>query len=229
MQQHLEKAYLLQSQIKSNCDLNKLDDMYKTFDDINALYTEMNNICDQIKIIRHNSKMHIMQQLSLFKKEMEMLSLNNLTRDELLLLEPSKVNVEFEAAPNINLPAIKVLDECHIPNVPLYYLENEKAFAIKISGTVLKGQIGNIYSGCKKYLICTDKHHIDFDHVGRCAKRHPDLNEPIGWNPSCFNTVLNEPIKPNNRYMRHIGNRDTLEDDILYKLDDKEQLMRSQQ
>lgn len=230
MQQNLEKAYLLQNNIINMNDIDDINDMYNLYHEIDLLYNEITQITEQIKIIRYNSKSHIMKRILQFKKEINLLLKPDLDETELKeLKELESKDIEFEVAPGIKLAAIKVVDECHIPNIPLYYLSNEKEFAFKISGVVIRGHIGNIQDHNKKYIKCQIEHPKDFDYVKRCPKWHPQMGEHIGWNPSCFKTILDEPIKNNNKYMRHIGNKDTLEQDILYKISNDEINMRKYQ
>lgn len=225
----LETAYKLQNDILNIKDIEHVMQLHTLYHEIDRLYKDINQTTEQIKLIRQNTKIHITKQIQHFKKEIDVLIKPNNTYEELKQLDcGNDLEMECEAAPGIKLPVIHVLSEDFIPSTPLYYIADEKQFAVKINGIIIKGQIGSLYEGNKKYIKCHEVHQPNFDYIKRCSRWHPQYGEPIGWHPKNFLTI-SESVTSKNQYMRHIGNRDTLDQDIQTRLTTREKEMRSKQ
>lgn len=95
-----------------------------------------------------------------------------------------------------------------IPDTPLYYVEQDKCFAIKINGLVIRGNLGEISDNPTKSVACRShaRHpadQCDFYHEG-------DLR-----NFKTFSWVYTaDELDKKNKNMRHIGNKKTLLFDI---------------
>ena len=136
-------------------------------------------------------------------------------------------------APGIKMNTKVVENVDDIPDTPIYWVNSLKQFAISINGTLLWGNIGNIYEKnttsrmynvkeCKNYERCATK-------KKRCKYYHDpiklkemgiEIKDPVRnfTNSSWLFTTAPKNIK--NMNLRHIGNRNTLSNDLyLMKFD----------
>ena len=126
-----------------------------------------------------------------------------------------------QVAPCVNVKAITVSDINEIPNAHLYWVKNIGQFAININGTLLRGNIGNIYNKtdafkknvreCRDYKKCLSR-------VKPCNNFHDPLkfNRPMPCRNFTNSSWLytNDTRAAKNINMRHFGNRNTLSNDL---------------
>lgn len=129
-------------------------------------------------------------------------------------------------APNVSIKANTIDSLNQLPDAPMYWVKDVQQFAISINGTILRGNIGNIYEKndinkknvreCKKY--------------DKCLSRDTPCNyfhDPIKLKNTSYRNFMNNswlytdaPRSSKNYNMRHFGNRNTLSNDIhLLKFD----------
>lgn len=113
----------------------------------------------------------------------------------------------FEVVQNIN----------EIPISKLYYVKQLKQYAININGMIIKGDLANINNGnhsqlCKKGIKCKNiincKYWHDPEDFIKLKIPIPQIKRNL--KPSSWLYMS----KPNNRYGRHVGNAETLNNDI---------------
>jgi len=145
-------------------------------------------------------------------------------------------------APNINVN-VRVVNKCSdIPNTPLYWVESLNQFALHVNGVIFRGNVGNIYvknprGGTQgpNTKMCKHKNKCTFLLGGKKCKFYHD--------PSDVNTLYkegkisldvsdqykkmyrnyhnmsfaytNDVHKKQNKMMRFVGNRNTLNSDLL--------------
>lgn len=115
---------------------------------------------------------------------------------------------EYKISNEIALPVeyVKYMDM--IPDTPLYYVEQDKCFAIKINGIIVRGNLGIISDNPPKSVPC------------RSSARHPAdqcdfYHDEDQRNFKTFSWVYtSDEIDRKNKNMRHIGNKATLLFDI---------------
>lgn len=135
-------------------------------------------------------------------------------------------------APGVQVNAMHVDTLEHVPNTNLYYVDDIRQFVVKINNVCFRGNIGSIFKKSKdahgikscKYSKCNKKkrrckyYHDPIDNFANssiCSKQ-PQIKNFVNseW------LYTSEPINRKNIYMRHIGNRNSLSNDIeVIKLD----------
>lgn len=121
------------------------------------------------------------------------------------------VNTNINIAPNINTEAKVVKNSDMIPNTRLYWVDDTKQFAIRINDVLIIGNLGNIFIKnevlynvvcCRDGSKCTDD---------KCKYLHSSETR----NYTNFSWVYSPHlITKKNKYIRHIGDRRTLNHDI---------------
>ena len=137
-----------------------------------------------------------------------------------------------EAAPGIFINAITVpcLDE--IPDTSIYFIDDLKQFAISINGTILRGNIGNIYEKiqtykrnvyeCKNYEKCKNKNKLcNYFHDPLKLKNYGVVSNYLSRNFMNSSWLHTDSLKTmKNINLRHFGNKNTLCNDLkLIKYD----------
>lgn len=115
---------------------------------------------------------------------------------------------ECKISDEISLPIESVKYVDMIPDSPLYYVEKDKCFAVKINGIVIRGNLGIVADNPPKSVPC------------RSSARHPAdqctfYHDEDQRNFKTFSWVYTaDEIDKKNKNMRHIGNKETLLYDI---------------
>jgi len=140
---------------------------------------------------------------------------------------------EINLIPDIYITAKIVKNLNEIPNINLYWVNGQ--FAIRINNILIKGNMGNIYTKDKMNKITKVKN-IKKCILGPECKKIIENKECSFYHDNMVNTDHNksflidknnirnftnsswmyssESFNKNNKYMRHIGNRNTLDHDI---------------
>lgn len=226
----INKTQFLSSS-KTKNQLYELESFIKHIQTISHRIAQIYNICKQ----KHSDGFVIHRNLSLKSVEVfpDAKNWSALSRNP---AEDAKM-----IAPKIyvNVKIVEIPDE--IPNTPLYWIRSLNQFAVHVNGILLRGNIGNINvkspksgdSGsqvkkCKNenkcpYLLSGKKcyYYHDIQNVLQLFKSG-GISEEIyqmylGLYRSYSNTswiYTNDVIKPNNKTMRFVGNRNTLNGDL---------------
>lgn len=145
-----------------------------------------------------------------------------------LTRQPSEPQILAECVPRITVPIVPVSCRSQIPNHPLYYIENEKQFAVNIAGCIVAGCIGDqekrggLRTGICQYgaqceAIATGKScdywHDPHDFIA--AGRQVPLEHWRNFTPGSFvYSGSNMPISVADYSTRHVGCRSALVRDM---------------
>ena len=172
------------------------------YDQLDELYQALNKAVREIKLIKIGSQTSIVSKIGKLRDDIEILEQPNCTLDDLHRLQFKERGMR-EVAPGITVRTIVVPNEDFIPDSPLYYIQSSNEYAVKINGTLIKGNILNINSNDTKNIACYCNH-------DKCKWGH---DNDRSWSPGCW-LFTRAPLSQKNRYMRHIGSADTLAGDI---------------
>lgn len=186
------------------------------FDDLDELYNISVKLTKEIELIRASCRERISTQIKSINAVISLYENENTQISDLLKI--NEIN-EYEIAPNIKVRAIELKSEDEIPDTPIYYVNG--SFATKINGTVISGNIRNIHRYSSKTVSC--RNHPKCKKLSECKWGHDD---DFTWSAGNFLYTPDKTVKT--RHMRHVGNRDTLSEDMAY-VTDKEKKLRTQQ
>ena len=134
------------------------------------------------------------------------------TRERNQLLCPSSyVDTKVSIVHNIDTNTKVVKNVDMIPNTKIYWVDDIKQFVIRINNIVIKGNIGNILTKneplynvvkCRNGLKCINN---------ECLYLHSSATRNYTNSSWIYSP---HPITKKNKYMRHIGNRNSLYRDI---------------
>lgn len=161
---------------------------------------------------------HIISDFSESESESE-----NKERKKINDLLKNNIITKKKVSPGIYIPVICINNIDELPNFNIYHINDINQFAIKINGVVIRGNIGNIYDGSKHIsgrrirhcnnMLCKtgeNKKKCMFYHDPLIFKDKNDIKNHLS--SSWFYT--NNSKNKKNACMRHVGNRNTLKNDI---------------
>ena len=233
--------------------INKSDAIYLkvlnlNFDKINKylsklsyLYNYVNNVSIKVHNIYNICNNTIINKIKKNKKH------------DLLFLDKSDdvINRNLTNDISINVKCVDNIDE--IPNTTIYWVKNINQFAVKINNTILRGNVGNIYTNANikntddvnQTVICRHKNNCDKLKIDTqiCKFYHDPLEllELVNTNKmtlKTFNLYKNltrnfintswlyteKQFNKKNTMLRHFGSKNTLKNEIdLIKIDDSYQ------
>ncbi len=142
------------------------------------------------------------------------------------LQKATQSKIKVAPGVNINAEVVETLDD--IPDTPVYWVNSLKQFALSINGTILRGNIGNIY---EKHTS-TGMHNIKKCRTGCSAKSkkpckyfHDPLDQknrdPIRNFTNSSWLFTTSPKNTKNTNLRHVGSRNTLHNDLYLMKYDK--------
>lgn len=115
----------------------------------------------------------------------------------------------------VTIPVERIKKLEYIPDQPVYYVEELDQFAIRIAGTLFRGNIGQIFNGrdnTKPKIKPLDSRAHNLSKFYMDPKKY---NRPNIRNFSDSSWVYcKAPINRKNSGMRHIGSRERLRDDL---------------
>jgi len=145
---------------------------------------------------------------------------------------PGKTKKKIAPGVEMNVEVVETLEQ--IPDTPLYWVNSLQQFAISINGTILRGNIGNIYekntaSGmfnikeCRNYEKCLKrKRRCKYFHDPlKIKKMNAEAKDPIRNFTNSSWLFTSSPKNVKNINLRHIGNRNTLGNDLYLMKYDK--------
>lgn len=173
------------------------------------------------------------KKIKYFKKEQDYIDPYPKNTDWLHIHKKNinKENSE-EVVPGIPIRVEKVETIENIPHMPLYWVKTLNQFAFNLNGVVFRGNIGNIYfdriNQEKKHNVYNCSFRVKNKNIcnhtvnKKCKYYHDPLtSKSIHSNPECIRNFINssflytnQPKTFKNKYMRHIGNRKTLKEDL---------------
>lgn len=138
-----------------------------------------------------------------------------------LLKEPSMPMTIVQCMPHISVPVIRVKCRAEISPSPLYYVENEKQFAVDIAGCLVAGDIGNIYArGGDRTAACFARQHCAAVRDGRVCEFWHDPRDYLAVghsvpddhhrNFTVGSFVYSSAVEKRGKSARHVGDRHRL-------------------
>lgn len=138
----IREAKEIQTEITHLLLKDDISQLSKKYDELDVIYKLLNNLTNDVKLIRINCQTEIISRLKKIRNEVEILEQENLTINEIHQLQ-NKTHGMKEVAPGIMLPVISVPNDNFIPDSQLYHIDNTDDFAIRINGTIIRGKINN--------------------------------------------------------------------------------------
>jgi hypothetical protein len=223
----MEQIENLQKQIHDIKSVDEFDKTKKLIHEMQSIRNAKRIELEKIERTFKNTLKFIHTHVKQFRAELDItMSSGSLSSKQKMIL--TRRNSMSNVVPDIAIPAISVPDETFIPNYNMYYIQNTNEFAIKISGTLLSGNVGDILSkkstSYSKRIDCSKDHSI-FE-LKKCKLHHS--NEYPTWTNSEF-VYASTPYNIKNKKMRHIGSkRNKLKYDILHAHSDEIQTREKQ-
>lgn len=185
--------------------LNQTDEIYNSYNYKEGLDEIKNNIkllqmtLQRMIIIHNKINMNYRRSHLFINRENPDIIPN---KDEWKEFKKKEKNIEV--VPNVKIGA-KIIDSIHeLPNYNMFYVKDINSFAIQINGITFIGNIGNITKK-KLQIDCKNKKCNTIN----CPYYHGGIRN---FSTGCwlYSNIINKKTK----YMRHIGNRLTLFQDI---------------
>jgi len=155
-------------------------------------------------------------------------------QDDWRQLQKAPGKSKKKVAPGVEMNVEVVDDLNDIPDTPLYWVNSLQQFALSINGTVLRGNIGNVYEKntalgmfnikeCRNYEKCMmKKRRCKYFHDPlKLKKMEAEMKDPIRNFTNNSWLFTTSPKNAKNTNLRHIGNRNTLGNDLYLMRYDK--------
>lgn len=202
--QAIQEAADMSSKIQDLLSQDRLIELSEEFTKLDFLYSQVKYTYEQIKLVKLNTQSTITDRLKRIHRDIEILESESPTLNEIQELQLKDKDMKM-LAPGVAIVAQNVSDETFIPNVPVYYIKSTNEFGVRINGVLIKGNIGNISQtkNDSRCIACPNPK----CNIENCKWLHPARQQwfsPGSW------LYTREPVNGKNKYMRHIGNRDTL-------------------
>lgn len=201
----IQNAKILQSEISELLSQDKLVETTGKFAELDRMFQATKALYQEISLIKQSAQCQIIERLKKIRCDVEILENPNATLEDIQRLQHKDSDVR-ELAPGISVSTVAVPNEDFVPDTPLYYLRSTGEFAVKISGSVIRGKIGDI-DPSGRVAMC--------NHADACTKSKCSWNHQVGdvWSPGNF-LYTREPLQKKNLHMRHIGSRTDLKIEI---------------
>jgi hypothetical protein len=197
MDEILNQAKVLNNYISNTINSDILGAVEK-FQELDKISQAAKALAKEIELIKLSAQASVITSLKKMRADIEILEDPEATLEDIQKLQSHHNNLVGEVAPGITLNAQIVPSSEFIPDMPLYYINNTGEYGIKVNGRLISGVIHNI---------------VD-DFRNTTTENKKDLLDPQSiWSPGNF-IYTKQPLLGKNKYMRHIGSKDSLKTDI---------------
>lgn len=214
--------------------LYELESFIKQIQSVSCRIAQIYNLC----------KKTYNEHVALYRNPISLNTIDMLEKDSwTTLVRHSNTDTirQLFVAPNIPIEAHVVNQVDEIPNMPLYWIKSLNQFAIRINGTVFRGNVGNIYvknstrgnipvnvSKCKYVEKCPQllsgkrcKFYHDIESVNALHIKQKITDATLELYKNTYQNFNNmswlyvdDAFRSTNSHMRFVGNRNTLRNDI---------------
>lgn len=227
-----------QQQIEGSFEFQQLGSVKRTLQMLCMAKNELDTLNSLIMQSYSSINKKLTDRVKIFKRQIQIIQEDKDETDPLAidstlsLFDVQQQQDKLEFAPRVqahNVTTIKSLDE--LPDTRMYWVTDVQQFAIKICGMVLRGNIGTVYpsihtanghvikiNACRYGRMCRN-----IGSAEGCTYYH-DPVEMGSEQATKFKEIRNftngswlytsEPVKENNKMMRHIGSRPTIYSDL---------------
>jgi hypothetical protein len=197
---YIMKELGVQQKIVDHLSVNELDDAIKSYETLEGIKADLETRLSNLNMIMDVSKNHITDYANVYSKTMNAIKSiyveGNTEAVDYSDLYDISDTTHYKVAPGVSIQAISVNSLKDIPSTPLYYVKHTQEFAVKINNVCVSGNIQQIQT------------------ANSAPHRSLYTSNDTVWKNSNF-AYSQGPITNKNKYMRHIGNRDTLKFDVI--------------
>lgn len=191
MEEILNQAKLLNNEINNEIN-NDIISAVTKFQDLDKIAQAAKALAKELELIKLSAQASVITNLKKMRADIEILEDPDATLEDIQKLQSQGNNTVGEIAPGIILNTQIVPSSEFIPDTPLYYISDIGEYGIKVNGVLISGLIHN-------FADSTNGEDL--------------LSRTSNWTPGNF-IYTKQPLRGNNKYMRHIGSRDSLRTDI---------------